>query len=114
MASHSRTPQATTVDPIRTAALPRDSGMLQYPYQSMRAGCRANRLWLGVAFAGLLRSQGPDPQLARPHPPEQARGAMVQVSSPSPFSRGCNGTQTGTVYLNGPVEPYVAVDPGNP
>ena len=114
MASHSRTPQATTVDPTRTAALPRDRGLLQYPYQSMRAGCRANRLWLGVAFAGLLRAQGPDPQLARPHPPEQARGAMVQVFSPSPFSRGCNGTQTGTVYLNGPVEPYVAVDPGNP
>jgi hypothetical protein len=39
---------------------------------------------------------------------------MVQVSSQSPFSRGCNGAQTGMVYLNGPVEPHVAVDPGNP
>ena len=32
----------------------------------------------------------------------------------SPFAAGCGGTQTGFNFLNGPVEPYVAVDPVRP
>lgn len=41
-------------------------------------------------------------------------GAPVLVGGMSPFAAGCGGTQTGFNYLNGPVEPYVAVDPVRP
>lgn len=47
-----------------------------------------------------------------------AEGAfeVVRASGPSPFTAGCNGappTDTGTLYPNAEVEPYVAVDPRN-
>lgn len=39
----------------------------------------------------------------------------VRVTGPSPFEPGCNGApQTGTVYRNGEVEPWIAVNPTNP
>ena len=38
----------------------------------------------------------------------------VRVTGPSPFEPGCNGTpQTGTLFPNGEVEPWVAVNPSN-
>lgn len=40
---------------------------------------------------------------------------LVQVSGASPFSAGCNGAdQSGTVYPNSEVEPWVAVNPTDP
>jgi hypothetical protein len=42
---------------------------------------------------------------------------LVPASGPSPFTPGCNGappTDTGTLYPNAEVEPYVSVDPRNP
>jgi hypothetical protein len=40
--------------------------------------------------------------------------SLVRVSGPSPFAAGCNGApQTGTLYPNAEVEPYVAVNPRN-
>ena len=43
--------------------------------------------------------------------------APVQVTGDSPFAPGCAGSghdPTGTLYENGEVEPWVAVDPANP
>lgn len=41
--------------------------------------------------------------------------SLVQVSGTSPFSEGCNGApQSGDVYLNSEVEPWVAVNPADP
>ena len=43
-----------------------------------------------------------------------AAGPLVQVSGPSPFAPGCNGTpQSGTVYRHSEVEPWLAVNPAN-
>jgi BNR repeat-like domain len=36
------------------------------------------------------------------------------ASGPSPFSATCGGPQVGTLYLNGEVEPWVAVNPDRP
>ncbi|HXS96762.1 MAG TPA: sialidase family protein [Candidatus Limnocylindrales bacterium] len=53
--------------------------------------------------------------IAAPAAPQRIiRPEPVIVSQPTPFPLGCNAPQTGTVYENGPVEPYVAVDPKNP
>lgn len=41
-------------------------------------------------------------------------GAAILVGGMSPFAAGCGGAQTGFNFLNGPVEPYVAVDPVRP
>ena len=38
----------------------------------------------------------------------------MRVSPPSIFAAGCNGAQTGTLYPDAEVEPYVAVNPLNP
>jgi len=40
--------------------------------------------------------------------------ALSRVSPPSPWPATCNGTQSGTNYRNGVVEPFVAADPRNP
>jgi hypothetical protein len=47
---------------------------------------------------------------------EAQRGvpSAVPVSADTPFPAGCNGTQTGRNFRNGPVEPWVAVDPRDP
>lgn len=38
----------------------------------------------------------------------------ARVSGASPFAAGCSGTETGTLYPNAAVEPWVATDPRNP
>src|SRR3981081_4367921 len=46
----------------------------------------------------------------------QAGFEVVRASGPSPFSPGCNGappTDTGTLYPNAEVDPYLSVDPRN-
>jgi hypothetical protein len=48
---------------------------------------------------------------------QAAVSAPAQVTGPSPFAIGCAGAghdPTGTLYENGEVEPWVAVDPANP
>jgi hypothetical protein len=40
--------------------------------------------------------------------------ALTHVSPASPWPAACNGTQSGTNYHNGVVEPFVASDPRNP
>jgi len=47
------------------------------------------------------------------HGPPSA-GSLSRVSGASPYTRGCEGKQTGIVYRNAAVEPAVAVDPANP
>src|SRR6266487_1507140 len=37
--------------------------------------------------------------------------ALVVVSGPSPFASCSNANQPGSVFVNGEVEPYVAVNP---
>lgn len=45
----------------------------------------------------------------------RAASPLVQVSGTSPFSPGCNGVpQSGTLYPNAEVEPWLAVNPANP
>ena len=39
---------------------------------------------------------------------------LVRVSGPSPYASCVNAGEPGTVYTNAEVEPYVAVNPGNP
>src|SRR6202165_564492 len=50
--------------------------------------------------------------------PAAAEGGfqLARASGPPPFAPGCNGApanDTGTLYRNAEVEPYVAVDPRN-
>jgi hypothetical protein len=67
------------------------------------------RLRHSIAFASFLASSYAQAPVVR-HP---ANGT-VQVSGMSPFATGCAGTQTGVVYPNSTVEPFVAVDPTQP
>ena len=43
----------------------------------------------------------------------QAAFALVRVSGNTPFAAGCEGSQSGTLYVNAEVEPYVSVNPRN-
>ena len=55
--------------------------------------------------------------LTGPHAASTATHAGTQslVLRPSPFAPNCNGpAQTGTLFMNAEVEPYVAVNPLNP
>ena len=47
-------------------------------------------------------------------PVRRPAAGMAPVSGPSPFDPACNGPQSGVNYHNGPVEPFVAVDPRDP
>ena len=50
-----------------------------------------------------------------PMPPQPTAGPQSLASGPSPFAPNCNGAaQTGTLFMNAEVEPYVAVNPLNP
>jgi hypothetical protein len=64
-------------------------------------------------LAYLLPAWPQSTEAARIRPPLFS-GAMVRVSPESPFAAGCAGVQTGTNSRNGPVEPFVAVDPNRP
>lgn len=70
-----------------------------------------------AAFAALLLSAcgggggGSSTPAPTPVPPAIA---LTQVSAASTFAAGCNGqAQSGTLYVDGPVEPVVAVNPAN-
>jgi hypothetical protein len=55
--------------------------------------------------------------LAAASPAAAAVSPLVQVTGASPFAIGCAGPDhdpTGTVYENGEVEPWIAVDPADP
>ncbi len=52
---------------------------------------------------------GPQEHRPAPVPP-----GVTLVSPGSPFDESCNSSQTGTNFHNGAVEPFIAVDPGNP
>lgn len=39
---------------------------------------------------------------------------LVTISQPSALAAGCNGAQTGTLYLHAEVEPSVAINPSSP
>ncbi|MGH8225442.1 MAG: sialidase family protein [Gammaproteobacteria bacterium] len=56
---------------------------------------------------GSSSSTPPSPPLPPPS------SSLVRVSAASPFAAGCNGVQSGTLYENAEVEPFVAVNPGN-
>ena len=58
-------------------------------------------------------SPAPTPAPTPPPPPPPPAG-LVRVSPPSIFATGCNGAQTGTLFPNTEVEPYVAVNPLSP
>ena len=51
-----------------------------------------------------------------PAPPPASPGLVTtRVSGPTPFAPNCNGAaQTGTLYSNAEVEPYVAINPASP
>ncbi|MGL4575979.1 MAG: sialidase family protein [Burkholderiaceae bacterium] len=55
-------------------------------------------------------SPTPVPTPSAAPPPDPA----VLVSGASPFPAGCSAGQTGTLYLDAEVEPYLAVNPTNP
>ncbi|HEY2015041.1 MAG TPA: hypothetical protein VGH38_16145, partial [Bryobacteraceae bacterium] len=79
---------------------------------SMNRLCRSAAL---VACVALVSAQSPYPdRFVRPRPGDRFPDALVQVSAASPFTAGCAGKQTGANYLNGPVEPFIAVDPNRP
>src|SRR5919109_74690 len=47
--------------------------------------------------------------------PAVAAQSLSVVSAPSPFVAGCNGPpQSGNLFLNGEIEPYVDVNPRDP
>jgi hypothetical protein len=75
-----------------------------------------NRLYVCLALAGcfgVVRAQNSGTQRRDLRPVGSPAGNAAVVSGKSPFSAGCNGKQTGSVYLNSAVEPFLAVDPGN-
>jgi hypothetical protein len=76
------------------------------------------RFYAPIALAGLFLYPALVQRVgSQPHgkqPVATFAGVNVQVSSQSPFPPGCSGELTGAVYENGPVEPFVAVDPINP
>jgi len=52
---------------------------------------------------------------APPPPPPFSSVPLVRVSQGSTLMAGCNGApQTGSLYLDAEVEPYVAINPSNP
>ena len=61
---------------------------------------------LRASFLGVLLASCAAAQRAVP--------TVFPVSAESPFPANCNGTQTGRNFRNGPVEPWVAVDPRDP
>ena len=70
---------------------------------------------LGAGLATMLSITSKDPASSLSGPPPFAPGLSL-VSGPTSFAAsGCNGApQTGTVYPNAEVEPWVAVNPTNP
>ncbi|MGH8427229.1 MAG: sialidase family protein [Gammaproteobacteria bacterium] len=51
----------------------------------------------------------------KPPPPPPPPSALVRVSAASPFATGCGGSMQGSIlYENAEVEPFVAINPGNP
>ena len=74
------------------------------------AGAVALVLTLAACGGG---SSPPPPAPLPPVPPPVA--PLVKISAASPYNASCNGTpQSGTLYLNAEVEPYVAVNPADP
>ncbi len=71
---------------------------------------------VSLSFAILLCNLAAYAQHPAPvHPLPSSTAAPAAVGGISPFPSGCNGNQSPSVnYSNAPVEPYVAVDPGNP
>ncbi len=52
---------------------------------------------------------------AAPPPPVSPGLVTTRVSGPTPFAPNCNGAaQTGTLYPDAEVEPYVAINPASP
>lgn len=50
-----------------------------------------------------------------PPPPTQATDGAVRISVTNPYAAGCDGVvNTGVLYVNAEVEPFVAVNPTNP
>ena len=79
------------------------------------APCAARRaaLFIGLALLASCGGGGGSPSPASAPPPPPA--ALLRVSPPSPFAVGCNGNpQSGTLFPNAEVEPYIAVNPQNP
>ena len=69
---------------------------------------RSRRLGVAAACFTLIGAAS-----AAPNPPVDA--LTFRVSEPSPFQPGCNGVpQTGTLYRNAEVEPFVAANPRFP
>jgi hypothetical protein len=74
---------------------------------------RAIFVCVWVVMAGVLPISPADDSPSRL--PVRARQSFwAAVSGASPFSPSCNGNQTGTNFVNGVVEPQMAVDPNNP
>jgi hypothetical protein len=77
-----------------------------------------NRLYPWIALLASVASasaQSLNPEsVARAAPGGSLPRSGVQVSALSPFPANCLSNQTGSVYQNSAVEPFVAVDPNRP
>lgn len=72
-------------------------------------------LVLGACGGGGGGSGAAPPPPAPPPPPPPMTDPHYLASGPSPFTIDCDGGgSVGTLFQNAEVEPYVAVDPGNP
>jgi hypothetical protein len=70
---------------------------------------------VGAALALAGCGDGPAPApAATPLPPAPPPPETGAVSGISPFTAGCHGTASGTLYISAEVEPFLAVNPANP
>ena len=67
-------------------------------------------LTLGLCACGSGSSSSGAPSASTPVPPSSS---LVRVSEASPYAAGCGGTG-GTSFEDAEVEPYIAINPGNP
>jgi hypothetical protein len=75
-----------------------------------------NTVALGALAGALLVSAcggGGSDALSGPGPDVPPADTLIRVSGQSPFTPNCGGAQSGTLYFNAEVEPYVAVNPGS-
>ena len=81
----------------------------------MRANLIAVVITVALATCELSACGGGDGDSTPPmNVPPFASIPLVRVSSTSTLTTGCNGAQTGTLYPNAEVEPFVALNPISP
>lgn len=84
--------------------------------QTLKPGLALTCLSIALGLAGCgggSSSSSPSPPPSPVFPPPSA--SLSQASAASPFSGDCNGApQSGQLYLQAEVEPYIAVNPSSP